>query len=45
MELVDKLMLVFRIGCSLVWALSALLMMLAVLYGIVRAWHWIRRRI
>lgn len=45
MELVDKLMLVFRIGCSLVWALSALLVTLAVLYWIVRAWRWIHRRI
>lgn len=45
MELVDKLMLVFKIGCSLVWALSALLVTLAVLYGIIRAWLWIRRRI
>ena len=44
MGLVDKLMLVFRIGCSLVWALSALLVTLAVLYGIVRVLHWIRRR-
>lgn len=45
MGLVDKLMLVFRIGCSLVWALSALLVTLAVLYGIVRVWRWIHRRI
>lgn len=44
MELVDKLMLVFRVGCSLAWALSALLVTFAVLYWIVRALHWIRRR-
>lgn len=44
MELVDKLMWFFRIGICIVWALSALLVMLAVLYGIVRAWLWIRRR-
>ena len=45
MGLVDKLMWFFRIGFCIVWALSALLVTLAVLWGLVCAWRWIRRRI